>query len=170
MIRPATLEDAARLAEIHIASWQAAYRDLLPADFLAGLSEERESRTAQWQDWLGIVSEHRKVLVGVDDEVIVGFAHVGPSGDKDLKASQVGELYAMYLDPAYYRQGWGSQLMDAVFAEMRESGFAEGALWVMTANDAGRSFYSSHGWEPDGRTADHCVGIEIPAVRYRAAL
>ncbi|MGI9648930.1 MAG: GNAT family N-acetyltransferase [Acidimicrobiia bacterium] len=167
MIRPATLEDAARLAEIHIASWQAAYRDLLPADFLAGLSDELEGRTAQWQDWLGIESEHRKVLVGVADEV-VGFAHFGPSGDKDLKASQVGELYAMYVDPAYYRQGWGSQLMDAAFAEMRGSGFVEGSLWVMTANDAARSFYESHGWEPDGKSADQCLGITIPAVRYRA--
>ena len=168
MIRHATLEDAARLAEIHIASWQAAYQDLLPADFLAGLSNELESRTGQWQDWLGVASERRKVLVGVDGDRVVGFAHVGPSGDKDLKASQVGELYAMYLDPGHYRQGWGSQLMDAVFAEMRDSGFVEGALWVMTANDAARSFYEGHGWQPDGKTADHCVGIAIPAVRYRA--
>ncbi len=47
MIRPATFEDASRLAEIHIASWQAAYADLLPADFLDGLSEELEKRTDQ---------------------------------------------------------------------------------------------------------------------------
>jgi len=170
MIRSARLDDASRLAEIHIGSWQAAYRDLLPGDFLAGLNDELASRTGQWQDWLSIDSERRAVLVVVDDDQVVGFAHLGPSGDKDLKASQVGELYAMYLDPAYYRQGWGSQLMDAAFEDLRASGFVEGSLWVMTDNTAARSFYERHSWQPDGKTADHCVGIAIPAVRYRIAL
>lgn len=170
MIRPATPEDAPRLAEIHIASWQAAYRELLPADFLDGLSDELENRTDQWRDWLSVDSERRAVLVGVDGDEVVGFAHVGPSGDKDLKASEVGELYAMYLDPAHYRQGRGSELMEAAFDEMRGADFGEGALWVMTANTAARSFYERHGWQPDGKTADHCVGIAIPAVRYRRAL
>ena len=109
MIRPATLDDAARLAEIHIASWQAAYGGVLPAEFLDGLSAELDTRTEQWQDWLSIDSPQRAVLVAVDGDEMVGFAHLGPSGDKDLKPKVVGELYAMYLDPARYRQGWGSR-------------------------------------------------------------
>jgi len=170
MIRSAALEDASRLAEIHISSWQAAYADLLPADFLDGLSEELEKRTDQWQDWLSTESPQRSVLVAIDGDKVVGFTHTGPSGDKDLKPREVGELYAMYLDPAHYRQGWGSALMAAVFADLRASGFSEASLWVMTDNAQARAFYEQAGWEADGAETDHCLGITIPAVRYRASL
>jgi len=170
VIRPAALDDASRLAYIHITSWQAAYADLLPAEFLEGLSAELGARTEQWQDWLSTESPQRSVLVVADGDEIVGFAHLGPSGDKDLKPKEVGELYSMYLDPARYRQGWGSELMKAVFDELRAGGFTGASLWVMTANTAARTFYEHAGWEADGAETDHCLGITIPAVRYRRAL
>jgi GNAT superfamily N-acetyltransferase len=170
VIRPATLDDAVRLAEIHIASWQAAYAGVLPAEFLDGLSAELDTRAEQWQDWLSTDSPQRAVLVVVDGDEVVGFAHLGPSGDKDLKPKVVGELYAMYLDPARYRQGWGSRLMAAAFDDLRAVGFAEASLWVMTANHAARAFYEQAGWEADGAETDHCLGITIPAVRYRREL
>ena len=170
MIRPAVATDAPRLAEIHISSWQAAYAGLLPAEYLDGLSAQAESRTAQWLEWLQIDSDQRQIGVAVDDSDVVGFAHLGPSGDKDLKSTLVGELYAMYLDPARYRQGFGSELMAATFASLREAGFEEGSLWVMTGNDAARSFYERHGWYHDGTESDVCLGITIPSVRYRVEL
>lgn len=170
MIRPAVAADAPRLAEIHISSWQAAYAGLLPAEYLDGLSDQAELRTAQWLDWLQIDSGKRQILVSVDDPDVVGFAHLGPSGDKDLTPSRVGELYAMYLDPARYRQGFGSELMEATFTHLRESGFEEGSLWVMTDNAAARSFYERHGWYADGTESDMCLGITIPSVRYRVKL
>jgi ribosomal protein S18 acetylase RimI-like enzyme len=170
VIRPAALDDASRLAEIHITSWQAAYADLLPAEFLDGLSTELRARAEQWQDWLSTESPQRSVLVVADGDDIVGFAHLGPAGDKDLKPNEVGELYSMYLDPARYRQGWGSELMTAVFDEFRAGGFAGASLWVMTANTAARTFYEQAGWAADGAETDHCLGITIPAVRYRRAL
>ncbi len=170
MIRPATIKDASRLAEIHISSWQSAYADLLPAEFLDGLSAEMEKRTEQWQDWLSTENPQRSVLVAADGDEVVGFAHTGPPGDKDLESKGVGELYAMYLDPARYRQGWGTILMDAVFDDLRASGFTEASLWVMTGNGAARAFYQQAGWEADGSHSDVCLGITIPAMRYRTAL
>jgi hypothetical protein len=41
MIRQAILEDAEAIAKVHVASWQAAYKGLMPAEFLASLSVER---------------------------------------------------------------------------------------------------------------------------------
>jgi len=37
-IRDARVEEARAIAEVHVASWQAAYRGLLPAEVLAGLA------------------------------------------------------------------------------------------------------------------------------------
>jgi len=48
VIRSATVEDAIGIAEAHVASWQTAYRGLLPQALLDGLSVER--RTTQWQE------------------------------------------------------------------------------------------------------------------------
>ena len=171
MIRPATVDDAERLADIHIASWQAAYAGLLDAEFLDGLSSERAQRTDQWRDWLATESDGRLVMVAASaDDGVVGFAHVGPAGDRDLDRRSTVELYAMYLDPAYYRRGFGSELMSAVFEEVRGRGKAEVCLWVMTDNAAARAFYEQHGWAPDGTTSDLCLGITIPSMRYRVEL
>ena len=76
----------------------------------------------------------------------------------------------MYLDPDRYRRGWGSELMTAVFDDLRASGFTEASLWVMTGNAGARTFYENAGWVADGAEDDHCLGITIPAVRYRAKL
>jgi hypothetical protein len=46
VIRDARVEDARGVAAVHISSWQEAYRGLLPADVLSGLSVDRRE-----QDW-----------------------------------------------------------------------------------------------------------------------
>jgi hypothetical protein len=46
-IRKAALDDAHAIADVQVRSWQHAYRDLMPADFLFGLSSslpDREGR------------------------------------------------------------------------------------------------------------------------------
>lgn len=164
MIRDGVVADAARLAEVHIASWQAAYAGLLPADYLAGLSTELAARTQRW----------RKVLAGDDiilvaeseDGRVTGFAHGGPSRDDDL-GSMVGELYSMYLDPPLFRAGLGTRLLGELMDRMRLAGYRQMALWVMSGNRAARRFYERNGWEPDGTEAEQCLGLAVPAVRYR---
>ena len=47
-IRPAARGDAATVAELHVATWKAAYKDLLPAEFLAGLTPAM--RLGLWRD------------------------------------------------------------------------------------------------------------------------
>ena len=76
----------------------------------------------------------------------------------------------MYLDPDHYRQGVGSELMDAAFQELRRRGADAAYLWVMTDNAPARAFYERHGWEPDGKASDLCLGITIPSMRYRVVL
>jgi hypothetical protein len=46
-IRPATPADAEAIAALHLAFYQAAYQDLLPAEFLSSL--RGEDRHQQWR-------------------------------------------------------------------------------------------------------------------------
>lgn len=167
MIRTGVPEDAATLAEIHIASWRAAYADLLPADYLARLDDELASRTALWTDVLRGADE---VLVAENnDGRVVGFAHAGPSRDDDL-GPEVGELYAIYLAPDVVRRGWGTRLLAELQERVRSSGYRQMALWVLTGNRDARAFYERNGWVFDGTESEQCLGFTVPAVRYQTAV
>ena len=47
LVRPPRLTDAERIADLHVRSWQVAYRGLFPDRYLNGLSFEMASRTEQ---------------------------------------------------------------------------------------------------------------------------
>ena len=46
-IRPARMEDVLEIAAVHVRSWQAAYRGLLPRAYLDGLDPGQ--RIGQWE-------------------------------------------------------------------------------------------------------------------------
>ena len=50
-VRPATLDDSERIADIHVKTWQAAYAGVMPQDFLDRL--DRGARTAMWRRAIG---------------------------------------------------------------------------------------------------------------------
>ena len=53
-IRPARMEDVSEIAVVHVRSWQAAYRGLLPQACLDGLDPAQ--RTGQWEQVLSAAS------------------------------------------------------------------------------------------------------------------
>lgn len=79
LIREATPADAAAIARVHVESWRATYRGIVPDDYLARLSREGWERT--WANTLrgaGDADAGTAVFVAEDDAgQVVGFA----SGD-----------------------------------------------------------------------------------------
>lgn len=149
VIRDARVEDARGLAAVHISSWQEAYRGLLPADVLAGLSVDR--RKQDWTRILGSPSTQRATLVAADDATVPGFASIGPNRDGAANEA-TGELYAFYVDPGRWREGIGSRLHSAAIQRLAALGFVNGALWVLVGNDRALAFYRHVGWARDGQT------------------
>jgi hypothetical protein len=47
-IRPARMEDVPQIAVVHVRSWQAAYRGLLPQAYLDGLAEAGFGQVILW--------------------------------------------------------------------------------------------------------------------------
>jgi ribosomal protein S18 acetylase RimI-like enzyme len=147
MIRRATIDDARAIAEVHVNSWQAAYRGLLPQDFLQNLSLER--REAQWRS--GIDNPEQVVLV-CDLETVVAFCSFMPSRDGDIDKSKVAELSTIYALESVWGQGIGKQLCAEAVRQMRERGFSEVMLWVLKGNDRAIKFYERMGMTFDGKT------------------
>lgn len=140
-IRPATADDAAAIAHVHVASWRTSYAALLPAELLAGLSEGR--RAAFWAEVLRhpappgttLVAEHPR-------DGVVGFANAGPA-EKPVAGYEL-ELRALYLLEPHQRGGLGRALVRATAEALVARGHTSIFLWVFAANPA-RRFYEALG-------------------------
>lgn len=168
-VRDAIIDDARRIAEVHVRSWQAAYRGQLPDDYLASLSVDQ--RESVWREILGTSAWPASgALVVTRDANVVGFAHLGPSRDAD-SLPLTGELTAIYLAPEVWGQGGGRALIRRAVDRLREATFTSATLWVLDSNSRARRFYEAGGWLPDGaQKVDEGRGFPIREVRHRRRL
>ena len=150
---------------MHTRSWQAAYRDLLPDEWLDAL--RWQDRKKRWDAILSNATE-RLIYVALDAHgEIVGFASVGPCRDEDISSHEIFELYAIYLTPENWRAGIGSTLLQNVARDIPES-VRLLTLWVLKDNDQGRRFYESRGFTLDGATKMADIdGHKLEEVRYQ---
>jgi GNAT superfamily N-acetyltransferase len=166
IVRDAVPDDAAAIADVHVRSWQSAYRGLLPENFLDQL--RAEDRAAGYE--LGSLEPRApKSLIAMLGERVAGFTTIGPSRDAD--AASAGELRALYVDPEYWRGGVGRALLLEARRRLREAGYREALLWVLDGNAIAERFYRADGWKPDGATREEDPwGVTATVHRYRRDL
>jgi ribosomal protein S18 acetylase RimI-like enzyme len=143
IIRRAIPDDAHAIATIHVLSWQRSYRHILPASILDALDI-----TSREKNWRHRISEGLHVLVIEAGHHIIGFTSICPARDNDLNAQRYAEISTMYIHPDACRHGIGTQLMDAVFADLRATGFTDVVLWAACENARARKFYEKMGFAP----------------------
>jgi len=165
-VRPAWVEDAGQIALVHVRSWQQAYRDLVPQEYLDSL--DLGQRASAWKrvleqpDPLG-----RAVLVMDSGDALAGFVSLGPARDEDQNPDQVGEVRAIYLLADAWGKGLGRQLMAAAVERLAAAGFEQAVLWVLDSNVRARRFYEAGGWSADGTVKDDdSRGFRMTEVRY----
>ena len=168
-VRIARLEDAHDFGRVHTESWQAAYRGLMPDDFLDGISvEDRAAGIRAAIERNPEPTEGRRLVAEVDGEIVgIALLWAERTGEVDT-----GELILLYLVPGSWDRGVGSALMDRCVAELREIGYREAVLWVAEENPRARTFYERKGWRADGgRKVEDLGGTgEIAEIRYRRIL
>lgn len=139
-IRRGVPADAAEAAALHIACWREGYADIVPADVLARMTDDLETRIERWRGFL--TDGPPRWLAIADDGEFVGFAAAGPGRDEDIDLDL--ELYAIYVLASQFGTGLGHRLIEAAIAD--EPAY----LWVFEANARAQAFYAKHGFEPDG--------------------
>jgi GNAT superfamily N-acetyltransferase len=162
-VRDAQIEDAARIAEIHVLAWRRAYAGLMPTTVLSGLSTAE--REVFWRHRLD--AGDTTVLVCEYEKHLVGWLVSGPSRDDDADLS-VAEIYGMYVDPAHWRRRCGAVLWDAAARRLAVSSFDRVTLWVLEGNFAARRFYEWAGFVLDPlkvKTIER-EGVRLPEFRY----
>ncbi|GGP24665.1 GNAT family N-acetyltransferase [Silvimonas amylolytica] len=163
MIRPANVADAPAIAAIHIAAWQAAYKQIIEPGFLASMN--LEARIQRWQHNLTCGSGY---LVSTLDHELTGW--VGYGADNEVPPD-CGAIRGLYIAPAHWRDGHGQALLAAALQALRQQGWRHAGLVVLQANQMARAFYEKHGFVTDGITQAHQVGEQtLPVLLYRRAL
>lgn len=141
-VRPATVEDAAQLGPLQLRAWWRAYADIVDPHLL--MEWDEESRAAHWSEILA-AGEPTRTLVAEIAGSIRGFVSVGPSRE-DPGEPSVGEVWALYVDPAAQGAGLGGVLLAAGEDALRAAGHTSAVLGVLEENGLARAFYARHGW------------------------
>jgi GNAT superfamily N-acetyltransferase len=166
LLRPAEPEDALDVARVHVRSWQAGYRGLLPDAYLDGLrAEERAERYRFDSDNM----REPATVVAIEDGMICGFVTTAPARDSDIP--EHGEVFALYVDPEWWGRGFGVALMSAARTRLVDAGFRNAVLWLLAGNARADRFYRIDGWVPDGlNRRDTVWGVTVDEVRYQRVL
>ncbi len=160
---PATPLRAQAIAEVHVASSIAAYREILPPAALAAFTVE--SRAEQWRMRLIDPKPGVCTFVALDGTGAVGgFANGGPARSDKLQSD--GELYAIYVHPEAQRKRLGTRLFAAVARALQKSGFGSLGVWVLALNPS-RGFYESLGGEAIAEDFVTREGAVLQEVGYR---
>lgn len=163
MIRKATVADAEAIATIHVRTWQTAYAEIFPAEFLANLSVER--RVAAWREQLA--NNPGLTFIAEENGLVTGWVSGGLSIDAD--AVGASEVQAIYVLPEYWDKGVGGELMRAIEQALPPSHST--ILWVLRDNQRALRFYEKLGYKADGAEEElERGGVKRWKIRLRKKL
>lgn len=170
-VRVAWGDDAASIAQVQVACWQA---DLDPAlteslDFAL----DPEAIAATWQQALTRPPEARtRVLVALDRNRVVGFAVLVPGTDPDCDPVRDGELAELQVLPSERGQGHGSRLLQAAVDTLVADRFTRALCWLQSTDDQRMRFLQEAGWAADGAHRELAGGedVRVKQVRWHTAI
>ena len=174
-IRLGSAADADAIARVRRQSWFAAYEGIIAAPVIDRATAPGASATASRP------YRRTMVAVGGACPAVVGYAsfgpertvataappHQAPDGARPDpaapgtpashltpagRAGHVGELYALYVTPAWWSTGTGRALMGSVLAALEAERYRRVVLWVLADNARARRFYERAGFAADGGT------------------
>lgn len=175
-VRPAEPSDAEEIARIQLATWRAAYQDLLPAEVLDALDADEAAAT-----WLHTIEQGpARVFVALEGDWHVGFCAAGPAPEDESAdatgvpvpdAERVALVSTLLVEPRWGRRGHAGRLLANAGAAMLAAGMARGISWVAEADKVSLGFWERAGWVVDGtvRTLD-AGGRPLREVRMTGTL
>ena len=138
--------DASDMAEVHMRSWEVAYKDIIPMEYI-----KRKNATRPDLFKRIITDENTTQYVIQVDNKTVGIMGIGEAMGDDIDDSYY-ELYGIYLHPDYYRKGIGTQAVNFAFDKALELGKRFMNVWVFAENINSINFYKKCGFITDGKT------------------
>lgn len=163
IVREAKIADAPVIARVNLDTWRTAYREIVPAHYLAQLSYEK--RENNWREILVNAEKSKDFVCVAENErgQIVGFAAGGC--ERTGKYVYQGELFAIYILEEYQRQGIGRQLVRTVATKLAELSLNSMLVWVLGDNSAYK-FYELLGGEKVEEQQTRRAGVALKEIAY----
>jgi GNAT superfamily N-acetyltransferase len=178
-IRLVSDADAPAIARVRRDSWHAAYEGIIPTPIIDRATAPRAAAVnpavnppAYRRTLVAEAGEHPTVVgyasFGPERSVATAFSSTIPAAGghhpaasapsasgmltADGLAGVAGELYALYVTPAWWSTGTGRALMGQVLTSLEAEGYMRVVLWVLADNARARRFYERAGFAADGGT------------------
>jgi ribosomal protein S18 acetylase RimI-like enzyme len=162
-VRTARPEDAADLARIYIESWQDTYAGVISHTLLGAMS--RKSHTARWQATIrGADRNSGTVLVAEDaHHGAIGLCSLGAARDGGVGFE--GEIYTLYVDPAFLGRGTGRALLAGAFESFKDRKLRSCLIWAHARNNA-CFFYEAMGGRRVATRTTRLMGELTPEIGF----
>ena len=160
-LRSARVEDIDALALVRIASWQHAYRTILPRAELDRMT--RRGNVAKFSRAIMRPRPGEHLIVATHERRPVGYAMGGLQPDRRLAFR--GEIYELYIHPDHQRRGIGRGLLARSIWSLVALGLNPVMLWVLAQNTA-RHFYASCGGTLVARSPIVVAGKRLPRLGF----
>lgn len=158
-VRIARPEDAADLARIYIESWQDTYAGVISHSLLSAMS--LKSHTARWHT---TIKGPGTVLVAEDSHHgPIGLASFGAARDGGLGFD--GEVYTLYVDPAFIGRGTGRALLAGAFDTFKDRKLRSCLIWAHAKNNA-CFFYEAMGGKRVATRTTRLMGELTPEIGF----
>ena len=151
-IRPATKDDIADLARVHLASKLYAEKGIIDANFLA------EKTQAEYEEkWIGfLAAEDSQQDILFEGDQAVGFISYGqlrtaPAGTSKIRPLYSAEIFAIYIHPDFMGQGHGKALLQYAVGKLKEQKHQSLCLWALDKNKPACGFYEKMGAQRVGK-------------------
>ena len=163
LIRTAMEDDITAIASLHICSWQAAYKGIVPNELLD--SRDIDASIRSWRSTLSSYPENL-VVAQSGNGMLVGFCCSGPVVDSVRNGNFEFEIYGLHVDPSHYRQGIGSALLANSFSRMNGLGLAKAIVWTLEDLVRSRHFYEKNGGKLVNTGVWNVAGYNLNEVAY----
>ena len=139
-LRPAVRADAPAIADLHVASWRAAYRGIYSDQFL-----DQEAPAERLGFWTGILAgdAFRIALVAEEAGTIIGIC----LALKDEEHGFDALIETLHVAPDRRGGRLGAVLLCTVVSDLIAAGCKTAFLWVFQNNHPARRFYERLGAE-----------------------
>src|SRR5262245_19277381 len=164
LFRLALPSDAEAIGRVRVTAWRAAYRDFMPAEYLAAL--DPAGNLDSLRSALGSAEPPFVLKVLELDGEVVAFSALG--APRYEAAPRTLELWALYVEPAHWRKGIGRELLLQSLQDARDRGQSTVELWCIKGNRAAIALYEAAGFVPTGieRTTSVLTGHPLCEVAY----
>ncbi len=162
-VRTARPEDAAELARIYIESWQDTYAGVISHALLSAMS--LKAHTARWQATIKTMDRYGASVLVAEDAHFgpVGLCSLGRARDRGLGFE--GEIYTLYVDPAFLGRGAGRALLCGAFEALKDRKLRSCLIWAHARNNA-CFFYEAMGGHRVATRTTRLMGELTPEIGF----